>query len=159
MSFAPEDTKAVGKIPSGLFIIATKHDGKIDGFLGSFVQQISFDPLLIALAMKPGRPAYDSVKTGNTFTINVAGDHDKSYLKLFWKGYDPDNNPFDELAYKETEHGGIQLSQALGSIDCKIKESYTPGDHELIIAEVLDSELLQSDASPLTHVRKNGLSY
>lgn len=155
----PEETKAVGKIPTGLFIIAAKHDGKIDGFLGSFVQQCSMKPVLISLAIKPGRPASEAILNGGVFTINVVGDHDKSYLKHFWKGYDPEENPFDELPYKETEAGGIVLEQALAAIDCRQKESHSPGDHELVIAEALKSHILSEEGKPMTHVRKDGLSY
>lgn len=159
MEFTPEETEGLGKIPSGLFIVAVKHDGEIDGFLASFIQQVSMKPLLVTLAMKPGRPAYDAIMAGKPFTINIVGDHDKSYLKLFWKGYDPNDNPFESLKYRETENGGIVLEQALASIDAVRKESYTPGDHDLVIAEVLASQVLAGEGKPLTHIRKNGLSY
>jgi len=159
MKFTPEETVAAGKIPSGLFIVATKNNNKIDGFLGSLIQQVSFQPLLVALAIKPGRPAYDSIMAKNTFTINVAGDHDKSYMKLFWKGYDANENPFDELQITETENQGILLNAAMAALDCRLVETLKPGDHQLVIAEVLQCYTLNADAKPLTHIRKNGLSY
>ncbi len=154
----PEETAGVGKIPSGLFIIAARHGDRIDGFLGSFVQQVSMEPLVIALAVKPGRPVYDSIIAGSVFTINVVGEHDKSFLKLFWKGYDPSENPFDELPYRETENGGIELSQALASIDVRKTAHFHPGDHELVLAEVISSVVLK-DEKPVVHLRRNGLSY
>ena len=50
-----EKALAVGHISSGLFIVATKNkDDLIDGYLASWVQQVSFSPLLISLAIKPG---------------------------------------------------------------------------------------------------------
>ena len=62
---------AVGHIPSGLFIITAK-DGDtntIDGYLGSWVQQVSFEPLLLSLCVKEGRPAYDAIMAGDLFTM------------------------------------------------------------------------------------------
>ena len=90
---------AVGHVPSGLFIVAVSdpQSKTTDGYLASWIQQVSFNPMIVALAIKPGRPAYELIKAGKTFAINVVGDHDKNYLKHFWKGYDPNNNPFHEV--------------------------------------------------------------
>ena len=152
---------AVGHIPSGLFIVAVTDstNGHIDGYLASWVQQVSFDPLIVALAIKPGRPAYDLIKSGKTFGINVVGDHDKSYLKHFWKGYDPANNPFKELPYEVGQNGGVLLKQAKSTIECQLLETTKPGDHEVIFAKVISSYLHAEESKPLTHVRKSGADY
>ena len=48
-----EASKPVGHIPSGLFIICgfDKSSERIDGYLASWVQQVSFRPLMVALAI------------------------------------------------------------------------------------------------------------
>lgn len=152
---------SVGHIPSGLFIVAvTEADGKtVDGYLASWVQQVSFNPLIVSLAVKPGRPAYDLIKSGKTFAINVVGDHDKSYLKHFWKGYDPANNPFNDLPHQIGEKGGVILGQAKSAIECKLVSVSRPGDHEIIFAEVLSSYVMNEESKPLVHVRKSGADY
>jgi flavin reductase (DIM6/NTAB) family NADH-FMN oxidoreductase RutF len=158
-----EETKplAVGHIPSGLFIICAKDNETtlIDGFLGSWVQQVSFDPLLISLCIKPGRPAYDLIKSGTTFSINVIGDHEKSYMKHFWKGYDPESNPFSEIPHQVTSSGAVILDQAKSTIICKLVSSTIPGDHEVIVAEVIESTIQDETSTPMVHIRKSGLEY
>jgi len=71
----------VGHIPSGLFIVSVRDPISqiIDGYLASWVQQVSFDPILIALAVKSGRPAYNLIKSGQVFCINIIGEHDKPF--------------------------------------------------------------------------------
>lgn len=152
---------SVGHIPSGLFIVAVKdEDGKtIDGYLASWIQQISFQPPMVSIAIKPGRPAYDLIKSGRTFAVNIVGDHDKSYLKHFWKGYDPENNPFNELPYTVGQNGGVILNQAKSAIECKFSSSVMPGDHEVIFAEVLSSYVMSEEARPMVHIRKSGADY
>ena len=152
---------AVGHIPSGLFIVAVQdaHSHAIDGYLASWVQQVSFNPLIISLAIKPGRPAYDLIKSCQTFAINVVGDHDKSYLKHFWKGYDSANNPFSELPHERGQHGGVILKQAKSAIECKLISSQRPGDHDIVFAEVLSSYVMNEEAKPLVHIRKSGADY
>ncbi len=152
---------AVGHIPSGLFIVAVQDQttGIADGYLASWVQQVSFNPMIIAFAIKSGRPAYDLIKSGKKFAINVIGDHDKSYLKHFWKGYDPAQNPFNELPTEIGQNGGVILSQAKSAIECEMMDVTKPGDHEVIFARVLASYGMAPDAKPLVHVRKSGSDY
>lgn len=152
---------AVGHIPSGLFIVAVKDlsTGVIDGYLASWVQQLSFEPLLVSLAIRPGRPAYDLIKSGNPFAINIVGEHDKSYLKHFWSGYDPAQNPFSGLSYEIGKNGGVVLSQAKSAIECQYVSSSQPGDHEIVFARVLDSYVQSEEARPMVHIRKSGKDY
>lgn len=152
---------AVGHIPSGLFIITAKQsdDAGIDGFLGSWVQQVSFDPLLVSLCVKPGRPAYDAIMNGEIFTINVIGDHDKSYLKHFWSGYDPEKKVFEQVDHEITDNGAVIIKQAKSSIICRRVSSSRPGDHEVVIAEVLDNVVHDESSKPQVHIRKSGLDY
>lgn len=158
-----QDNKAaaVGHIPSGLFIVAVNdsQSNTIDGYLASWVQQVSFNPMIIALAIKPGRPAYDLIKAGKTFAINVVGDHEKTYLKHFWKGYDPNNNPFTELPHHMGEFGGVVLDQAKSSIECVMLSAIQPGDHEVIFAEVKASHIMNIESKPMVHIRKSGADY
>ncbi len=152
---------AVGLIPSGLFIVAV-HDSETktsDGYLASFVQQVSFNPLVVALAIKPGRPAYDLIKAGLPFAINIIGDHDKSYLKYFWKGYDPANNPFNEIPNHLGEFKGLILDQAKAALECVMIEGIKPGDHEVVFAEVKASHVMNPESKPLVHIRKSGADY
>jgi flavin reductase (DIM6/NTAB) family NADH-FMN oxidoreductase RutF len=153
--------KGVGSIPSGLFIIASQDQKtkEIDGYLASWVQQVSFKPLLISIAIKPGRPSYDLIKNKNVFTINIVGDHERGYLKFFWKGYDPTNNPFQNVEYDNSDIGGVIIKNAKCAIDCQYVSHIAPGDHEIIIAQVLNSYEMNPDSKSHIHLRKTGLDY
>ncbi len=155
-----DKASAVGHIPSGLFIICNKNQktSKIDGFLGSWVQQVSFSPLLVSLCIKPGRPASDAIMAGEIFTINVVGEHNKNYLKHFWSGYDPEKNPFAEIKHTDN-NGAVSLNDSMSTITCKMSATLSPGDHNIIIAEVLESNINEESSSPMVHIRKSGLDY
>lgn len=159
MSLSKEETRGVGQIPSGLFIVCASDGALIDGYLASFIQQVSFEPLLLALAVRPGRPAYDLLKSGKPFSINVVGEHDKGYLRHFWSGYDPAKNPFAEIPHTVEDDGTVTLSGAKAVIAVRLVDSVQPGDHEVVFAEVLGSRVLDEDAKPMVHLRKSGLDY
>lgn len=155
-----DSARAVGNIPSGLFIVAASDEtGKIDGYLASWVQQVSFDPLMVSIAIKPGRPCYDHIVNGRAFTINVVGEHNKNIMKHFWGGYDPQKNPFDEISFERNEDGGIVLNDAKSAIVCQMSSMQEPGDHELVMAEVKASYTNEEQAGPAIHLRKSGKDY
>lgn len=156
-----DKSAAVGLIPSGLFVVAVQDNKtqKIDGYLASWIQQVSFSPMMVALAIRPGRPAYELIKSGSPFAINVVGDHDKSFLKYFWKGYDPSQNPFAEIPNHLGEFKGVILDQAKAAIECVMISSHRPGDHEIIFAEVKASHLMNTESRPAVHIRKSGADY
>jgi flavin reductase (DIM6/NTAB) family NADH-FMN oxidoreductase RutF len=151
---------AVGHIPSGLFVVCAKDvkSGEIDGFLGSWVQQSSFSPLRISLCVKPGRPASDRIIQKEIFSVNIVGEHEKQYLKHFWQGYDPSQNPFLQIAHHQVQ-GAIVLDQAKSALICRACEIFTPGDHVLVIADVLESVINNAEAKSKTHVRSSGMIY
>jgi flavin reductase (DIM6/NTAB) family NADH-FMN oxidoreductase RutF len=151
---------AVGHIPSGLFIVAAHDSQKMtgDGYLASWIQQISFEPMLVSLAIKPGRPCYELIKSGHNFSINIVGDHEKNYLKHFWKGYDPNLNPFSEIKH-ELVDDTLVITEAKSSLICRLKEIHKPGDHEVVVAEVLASYVHHEQAKPMVHIRKSGKDY
>ena len=157
-----ERAAAVGHIPSGLFIVCAPDasgEGKWDGFLASWIQQVSFDPLLVSLCIKEGRPSAEQILEGGPFSINILGDAHKSILQHFWSGYDPKKNPFDEIDHKTGEAGELFLTPSRSTLVCKKISSSQPGDHHVVIAEVLKSFVNEADSPSIAHTRPSGLKY
>lgn len=161
MTDAKEQAKAVGHIPSGLFIITTKDGEQVDGYLASWVQQVSFSPLVVALAVNSSRPGYETLVSGKTFSINIVGDHETQYMRHFWSGYAPEKNPFKngDLDYDVTQAGAVRIKDAKSVIECKFLSKVQPGDHEVVFAEVTNSHVLNDEAKSKVHIRKTGLDY
>tara|TARA_B100000925_G_scaffold87749_1_gene63217 strand:+ start:9562 stop:10044 length:483 start_codon:yes stop_codon:yes gene_type:complete len=158
----PEEiAKAVGHIPSGLFIVSSNNGSNCDGYLASWVQQVSFNPLVIAFAISETRPGYSTIKSGKPFSVNVVGDHNMNFLKHFWKGYSQDENPFssNEIKHRILESGAPVIEEAKSSIECEYISSEKPGDHEIVFARVLSSHIHDEEAKPKVHIRKSGLDY
>ena len=155
-----EKAKAVGHIPSGLFIVCShSSNGDKDGYLASWIQQVSFNPLIVAVAIGPNRPGYEHIKSGGTFTINVVGEKNTQYLRHFWKGYPQGEGPFGDIDHSLSENQGIIIKDSLSTIECKMKDVICPGDHEIILAEVIGSYVQDENGKPKVHIRKSGLDY
>lgn len=149
---------AFGKIPSGIFIITASEGERKEGYLGSWVQQVSFSPLLLSIAIRPGRPCHELIHASKRFCVNVLGQNNGGAMKPFWSPK-PEVDPFASLEWSVNQRGNIVIKNAIAWLDCEFRTSSMPGDHEIIFAEAVAGLVMQAEDKPLTHVRKSGLGY
>ena len=75
--------KALGRVPSGLFVITAKFEDKEDAVLASWVSQCSFDPPALTIALGTLRSARLLIEASGAFIVNVLPKDDKTLLKHF----------------------------------------------------------------------------
>ncbi|MEM7385953.1 MAG: flavin reductase family protein [Verrucomicrobiota bacterium] len=148
---------ALGKISSGIYIATGKLDGRPVGMLCSFVEQASFHPPLITIAIGPDRLLAKALQTDPALGLNVLGDHNKALMGPFASS--ANENPFAEVDLKPNDHGLPQLVEALSFLRCEVRQCVEAGDHLLFLAEVLDGELQDDEEEPMIRFRRNGFQY
>ncbi|MGF1583331.1 MAG: flavin reductase family protein [Gemmataceae bacterium] len=159
MNDIPESlAAALGRIPSGLFILTIKKDEQQTGMLASWVQQCSFEPPQATVAVKKDRFVADWLTEGRRVTLNIVGAGNKKLVSHFGKGFGPEEDAFVGLDLAAVEASAPVPLEALGYLDGRIVGSFTPGDHILFVVEFQNGGLLMED-QPAVHVRKNGLNY
>jgi flavin reductase (DIM6/NTAB) family NADH-FMN oxidoreductase RutF len=149
---------ALGRIPSGLFVVTARQGPVETGMLASWVQQCSFDPPQITLALKPERDLARWLTPGAGFTINILDDTQTDMIAHFGKGFKADEAAFAGLEIEHHDDAGPVLQEALAFLACQVVARQSAGDHDLIIGRVLRGRLL-ADGQPMVHVRKSGLHY
>jgi flavin reductase (DIM6/NTAB) family NADH-FMN oxidoreductase RutF len=155
---AKEVAAAVGRIPSGLFIVTVSWDGTETGFLASWVQQCSFEPLHISVAVKAGRAVGDWLQPESPFVVNILEEDQTDLLVHFGKGFAPGEPAFNGLTVERGTAGGPVLADALAFLDCRVVGRHSAGDHELVIGRVVAGRVL-CEGRPMVHVRKSGSHY
>jgi flavin reductase (DIM6/NTAB) family NADH-FMN oxidoreductase RutF len=147
--------EAIGRIPSGVFIITAKHNGQKFGMMGSWVAQVGFEPPRISVAVHPDREIYKAIQESKTFSVNVLSNENMNLMRTFSK-YSPDQ--FNEVEFTETPQG-ITLNEAVAVMQCELKNIYEAGDHHLFIGEVTDGLYMNHELAPMVHIRKSGFNY
>jgi flavin reductase (DIM6/NTAB) family NADH-FMN oxidoreductase RutF len=149
---------ALGRLPSGLFILTLAHAGRETGMLASWVQQCSFQPPLLSMAVQSKRAIAALLVPGAHFTLNILESSQTDMIAHFGKGFSLEDDAFLDLDVRRApEHGPI-LTEALAYLECQVTGVFPAGDHELLIAEVVAGNVL-NDGQPMVHVRKNGTHY
>jgi flavin reductase (DIM6/NTAB) family NADH-FMN oxidoreductase RutF len=149
---------ALGRIPSGLFIVTTRLDGERLGFLGSLVQQVGFVPPVVCIAMAKDRPQSTSFAKAGRFALSILDEESVGLRSVFLKRLPEGQSPFEGLNVGEAASGSPVLLDALAWIDCRIVARHDTADHAVFFGEVVEAQVLRAGRSHV-HLRKNGLSY
>ena len=149
---------ALGRVPSGLFILTARHGDAETGMLASWVQQCSFVPPQLSLAIKRDRPIAAWLTEGAAFTLNILDQSQTDMVGHFGRGFALDQPAFTDMEVERPDGAAPVLSEALAYLSCRVVARHPVGDHDLYIAEVTGGRVL-GEGQPMVHVRKSGLHY
>lgn len=151
--------KAVGRIPSGVYILCIKTADDSSAVMVSWVQQAAFEPLTLSIAMAKDRPAYALIQQGGPFTLSVLGQADTHLMKKYARGIKPGEDPFADVSVAHTPSGQPYLADALAWLECRLDRAVEfNADHDLLLAKVEAGSLLKEGPS-FSHQRGSGWHY
>lgn len=150
--------RALGRLPSGLFIVTSLREERPVGFLGSLVQELGFDPPTLCLAVARERAPLADLRAAGRFTLSQLDAASRSRMAPFLKRVPEGGSPYDGLALGRAPSGIPYLAEALSWLDCRIVGEHEAGDHVVLIA-VAEAGALLREGEPHVHLRRNGLSY
>lgn len=153
-----ETMAALGRVPSGLFILTARHGRQETGMLASWVQQCSFTPPMVSAAFARDRWVLDWLADGAAFAVNVIPEGEKKLVAHFGKGFGPGEAAFEGVEVRHDPHAAPVLLAAHAYLDCRVACRHDVGDHVLVIGRVVGGGVLH-DARPATHVRRSGVRY
>ena len=151
--------RALGKVPSGLFILTAGPVGKQHAALVSWVQQTSFHPPAVSVAIGKERPVNATIRAEKKFALSIIPQGDSTLMKKYARGIPEGADPFEGVTTQSTSAGQTILSDGLGYLDCRLLDVCNfGGDHELFIGEVTGGEIFR-DGPAFAHQRGNGFHY
>ena len=86
--------EALGRIPSGLFVLTARHEDRRMGMLCSWVQQVCFEPAMVMVAIAKGRPIMPLISESHRFGLCQLAKSDKLLLRKFAGKLEPNEDPF-----------------------------------------------------------------
>lgn len=133
--------KILRKIPYGLYILGLRKGDQYHGMVGSWLSQCSFDPPLLMLGLKKTSYSHSLIEKNPYFSVNFPKKDQKKLVENFFRPYDVKDGKFGEVPFRLGKHGTPVLVETLGYLECKVERIVPGGDHDVIIAQVLESEI------------------
>ena len=151
--------KALGRVPSGVYVLTASHDGRSTAMLASWVQQAAFAPPSVSVAIATGRPIAEMIRASRQFALSIIARDDTTLMKKYARGVKDDENPFAGVRTRLGSLGAPILTDALAYLECRLLHACDFGaDHDLFLAEVVAGEMLR-DGYAFAHQRGNGFHY
>ena len=146
--------RALGAMPYGIYVLTSSHEERINGMIASWVSQVSYDPLLIMVAVHTNRYSHQLIDKGGCLALHVLARDQADLLRRF-KGSDPQAK-FDGLQWQRGKTGCPILADCIAYFEGRIVDRFRPGNHTLFFAEVEDAGY-QADTQPLTSLDYDGV--
>ena len=148
---------ALGRVPSGCAILTVEHQARSTGVLVSWIQQASFEPLMVSTAIKRGRPVQSLLDASGRYLLNLLGENPTSLFRHFGRGFTLAEDAFAGLQTQPTSFGRL-LPECIAALGCEIRSKMEAGDHDLYVSEVVAAHVAQR-LNPYVHVRGSALTY
>jgi flavin reductase (DIM6/NTAB) family NADH-FMN oxidoreductase RutF len=149
---------ALGKIPSGLFILTIAGPQGETGMLASWIQQCSFDPPMMTIAFGNGRPVVSWLAEGLAIGVNIVSEGSKALVAHFGKGFAPGDLAFEGVEVIFTPAAAPRLTAALAWLDTRVQSWHEFGDHTIAVVRIVDG-LVMHEGRPTVHIRRDGSRY
>jgi flavin reductase (DIM6/NTAB) family NADH-FMN oxidoreductase RutF len=139
------------RMPYGLFVLGVraKANGEMNVTAVSWAVQCSFDPPLVMVAVRKPSRTFDLLKTGKVFSLNLLDKKERRLIRTIEKPSRAAGNKLARVRHTFQTTGAPILEDAFAYAECKVRAIYEPGDHALVIGEVVHAEVHGSGV-PLT---------
>ena len=139
----PDHKKTVLRmIPYGIYVL-TSDDGKnnISAATVNWVTQTAFAPPLLVVGVKTDSGTYQTVKTAQTFALNMLGKDQKSLAFTFFRPADVSDGKLSGQSFRKGTTGAPILIDVPGAVECRVVSIVEQGDHHIVVGEVIDAHL------------------
>jgi flavin reductase (DIM6/NTAB) family NADH-FMN oxidoreductase RutF len=142
--------QALGSFATGVTVVTTMgEDGHGYGMTVNAFSSVSLDPPLILVCAISGNAGSEQIDRNRCFAVNILAI-DQEPLSGYFASRD---RPRGRDAFRDVDHrvgvtGAPLIDGVVAHLDCRLAQSYTVGDHEIFIGEVMDL-YVSAEAEPL----------
>lgn len=148
-----QDFEAYFKISYGLYVISAQADALKNGYIGNTVFQVTAEPAKLAISCSKNNFTTEMIEKSGYFSASVLEQNAKSELiGAFGYKSGRDIDKFANFNHKTSANNcPILIEDTLAWFECKVVDKFDIGTHFIFIGEVIDFDLLNNNAEPITY--------
>ena len=156
------DSKAFFKLSYGVYIISTSADNKEGGCVINTLTQVTSSPARLSIALNKENYTLKLIETSGTFSAAVLSDDvEMDLIRRFGFQCGKDVKKYDGIPQgRDSLNNPYPTEGVCARFTCRVVSSMDVGSHMIIVGEVVEAEVLDSQTPALTysnyHLKKNG---
>lgn len=147
--------ECLDKFSYGVYIVTSKYENKLAGLTCAWVTQVSFSPLLVAVAIGKTRYTHDIILKSGIFVIHILSEEQIELARHFGLQSGRNIDKFKNIDYELDTTGAPILKNAVGWLKCKVYACYEAGDHTIFVGEILEGKVQCEEKNLLTFRRSD----
>jgi 3-hydroxy-9,10-secoandrosta-1,3,5(10)-triene-9,17-dione monooxygenase reductase component len=141
--------QVLGHFPTGVTVVGHgRDDGPVGMAIGSFAS-LSLDPPQVLFCPAKTSGSWPKIRAAGKFCVNILADDQEDVSRVFASKSD---DKFSEIGWKRSGNGSPQINGVLAFIDCDIHAVLEGGDHDIVVGQVADLEVMH-EGGPLVFFR------
>jgi flavin reductase (DIM6/NTAB) family NADH-FMN oxidoreductase RutF len=143
----------------GLFVAAANGESGPRAATVSWVTQVSFEPRLVAVALRKGTAICDAVQHSRRFALHLVGEHQPEFAQAFFRSHEAAGEKLGGYSFGLSDRGVPLFGAAPAWVECEVvEEANREGDHALFLARIVDEEIV-SPGAPVLALRDTPWHY
>ncbi|MEO0205703.1 MAG: flavin reductase family protein [candidate division WOR-3 bacterium] len=145
--------KTLHKVSYGIYIVSSKKGEKINGQIVNTVFHITAEPPHMGVSINQQNLTHEYISSSKVFSIAIlTKDTPPKFIGQFGFRSGREIDKFKGVNFKTGKTGApLILDNTIGFIECEVVNSVDCGSHTLFIGKVVDAEIINDNAQPLTY--------
>ncbi|MEM9881949.1 MAG: flavin reductase family protein [Planctomycetota bacterium] len=137
-----EVVDALGRVPTGRFVLAAQHEDRRMGMLARWVQRVCDKPPMLSVAVAKGKPIMPLISESRRFALCQLGEDDRLLQRKFAQDSEPGDDPFLGFELRPSVLGNVPIvAGVLAYYECELAcHMDVEGDHDLFVGHVHAAE-------------------
>ncbi|WP_433695368.1 flavin reductase family protein [Paraburkholderia phenoliruptrix] len=144
-------------LTAGVYVVGVADGERRNAFTASSIMQVSFSPLLVAIAIGPEHESYKLLRNGRVFAINVLRADQQPLAKHFGTQSGRSVDKLATVPWRAGKTGAPLLPDALAHFECEVVNEFEAGDHRLVTGRVVGGAMVDARGEPLIYARTGNL--
>jgi flavin reductase (DIM6/NTAB) family NADH-FMN oxidoreductase RutF len=147
------NVEAFFKVTYGLFVVSTKSDNKLYGYVSNTVFQVTAEPARFAITCSKNNFTSGMIRQSGVFAFSILQQETRpDIIGTFGYRTGKDTDKFSKFNFMTGKTGSpILLDDTIAWFECEVEQTIDAGSHFLFIGKVIDAEVIDPLAEPLTY--------
>ena len=148
-------------MPYGLYVVGSRAGDRYNLMTLNWATQLSFDPKLVGVGVERGAFTHELIEAGQVFSLCLIDREDRAIVRKFTKPVEVnlEARQANGFPFHEVRTGAPVLDQAVGYVDCEVRQQVELGNHTFYIGEVVDARFQKPEDTPVLRMEDTRMNY